>query len=47
MEAEDYEDGSAPVVIPTNYFREIAYNLEHTVHHMALIRVGVNEVSTV
>jgi hypothetical protein len=47
MEAEDYEDGSAAVVIPTNYFREIAYNLEHTVHHMALIRVGVNEVSTV
>ena len=47
MEAEDYEDGSATAVIPTNYFRELAYNLEHTIHHMALIRVGVNEVSTV
>lgn len=32
--------------IDTNYFREIAYNLEHTIHHMALIRVGINEIST-
>ena len=47
MEAEDYDDGPAAVVIPTNYYREIAYNLEHTIHHMALIRVGINEVSTV
>jgi hypothetical protein len=34
-------------VIPTNYFRELAYNLEHTVHHMALIKVGLMEVSSV
>ena len=47
MEAEDYEDGSSVVVIPTNYYRELAYNLEHTIHHMALIRVGINEVSSV
>ena len=46
MEAEDYEDVSGVVVIPSNYYREIAYNLEHTIHHMALIRVGINEVSS-
>lgn len=34
------------LLIETNYYREIVYNLEHTVHHMALIRVGINEVST-
>lgn len=47
MEAEDYESTAEVVAIPSNYFREIAYNLEHTIHHMALIRVGVNEVSTI
>src|SRR5690348_12178659 len=37
-----YDDHSdEPVSIPTNYFREVAYNLEHTIHHMALIRVGI------
>jgi hypothetical protein len=41
-----YDDlSTAPIRIHTNYFREIAYNLEHTIHHMALIRVGVTEVT--
>lgn len=47
LEAEDYCDDVQVVSIPSNYYRELAYNLEHTIHHMALIRVGVNEVSKV
>lgn len=47
LEAEDYCDEIQVVSIPSNYYRELAYNLEHTIHHMALIRVGVNEVSSV
>lgn len=27
--------------IETNYFREILYNLEHCIHHQALIKVGL------
>ncbi|MCG7858155.1 hypothetical protein [Flavihumibacter sp.] len=29
------------IQLETNYHREIAYNLEHTIHHMALIKVGL------
>ncbi len=32
--------------IATTYFRELAYNLEHAVHHMAIIRIGVREVAS-
>ncbi len=34
------------VSLHTNYYRELMYNLEHSVHHMALIRVGLKELST-
>jgi hypothetical protein len=35
------------ITIATNFYREVAYNLEHTIHHMALIRVGITEVSNI
>lgn len=47
LEATYDEQQEDTVLISTNYFRELMYNLEHTVHHMALIRVGINEVSRV
>ena len=30
--------------IKTNYLRELAYNIEHAIHHMAIIKIGINEV---
>ena len=33
------------VTIQTNYFRELTYNIEHAIHHMALMKIGVREVS--
>ena len=36
-----------PDKITSNYYREIAYNLEHTIHHMALIRVGLRELGNI
>ncbi len=29
----------------TTYFREIVYNTEHTIHHLALIKVGLREMN--
>ncbi|HWB27325.1 MAG TPA: hypothetical protein VG738_17745 [Chitinophagaceae bacterium] len=45
LEANYDEDSKEMLTIQSNYYREVVYNLEHTVHHMALIRVGINEVS--
>lgn len=47
LEAENYCNTIEVVSVPSNYYRELVYNLEHTIHHMALIRVGINEVSSV
>ncbi len=45
LEASYDELNPAPMTIATNYYREIAYNLEHSIHHMALIRIGIREIS--
>lgn len=43
-----FSDNSEKVIlINTNYYRELAYNIEHTIHHMALIRVGIKELPAV
>ena len=47
LEAGYDDESTETITITTNYYREILYNLEHTVHHMALIRVGINEVSNI
>lgn len=41
------EHSSDTVNVITNYHREVIYNLEHAIHHMALIRIGINEVSDI
>ena len=47
LESSYDEDSNEVLTIRTNYIREVAYNLEHTIHHMALIRVGINDVSAI
>lgn len=42
----EYEFNENIVRIESNYFREVMYNLEHIIHHQALIKVGLNMLST-
>lgn len=33
-------------LVHTSLMRELVYNIEHTVHHMAMIRIGLREIAT-
>lgn len=38
----DYSlNAPAPLLLDSSFQRELAYNIEHTVHHMALMKVGI------
>ena len=39
IDSEDF------VQVKTNLAREIVYNIEHVVHHMALVKIGLKEIS--
>lgn len=39
---KDCEDN---LTIDTNYFRELTYNIEHAVHHMAVMKIGLREIA--
>src|SRR5258708_11051025 len=47
LEAGFNKNSDELIKLPTNYFREIAYNLEHAIHHMALIRIGFSKISLI
>ncbi|GCC51189.1 DinB family protein [Chryseotalea sanaruensis] len=33
------------ITIETNFMRELVYNIEHAVHHMAIMKIGIKEVA--
>lgn len=40
MELQQIVDGEG-IIVESNYLRELLYNLEHCIHHQALIKVAV------
>jgi hypothetical protein len=40
LELQQFIDGTT-IKIQTNYYRELLYNLEHCIHHQALIKVAI------
>lgn len=40
-----YNEGEELASVSTSYFRELTYNIEHAVHHMAIMKIGINEIA--
>lgn len=40
-----YELNGRQTKLRSNYFREVMYNLEHTIHHLALIKIAVDQLT--
>lgn len=46
LQSDFSSDGSDPSLFSTSLFRELGYCLEHSVHHEALIKVGMKTLHT-
>ena len=42
-----YQIEDREIILTSNYDREVMYNLEHAIHHMALIKVAVIEMTDI
>lgn len=45
LEVGYHADAEETVTVASNFFRELIYNIEHAVHHMAIMKIGVLEVA--
>lgn len=45
LEVSYDRSGESVQVVDSNYRRELIYTIEHAVHHMALIKIGLKEVA--
>jgi hypothetical protein len=45
LEVGYHHDSEESISISTNYYRELSYNIEHAVHHMAIMKIGLREVA--
>lgn len=41
LQCQDLQNTTASSTVPTNLERELVYNIEHTIHHLALIKIAL------
>jgi len=41
FEADYSFSGNSNLKMPSSFYRELSYNIEHAIHHMALLKIGV------
>ena len=41
LQCNDLQHIAESSTIPTNLERELVYNIEHTIHHLAIIKIGL------
>ena len=41
LKASYDKEHHAPITIKTSFFRELQYNIEHAIHHMAIIKIAL------
>jgi hypothetical protein len=46
LEANYSLEHDSLITMPSSFYRELAYNIEHTIHHMALLKVALNDEFT-
>ena len=44
LEVNYHQDNETTLPVTSSAGRELAYNIEHAIHHMALIKVGLREI---
>lgn len=44
LECSDHLPGDECLSVQTNLSRELMYNIEHTIHHLAIIKIGIQAI---
>ena len=42
---DEHVDGNSGVTVESNFERELIYNIEHTIHHLAIIKIGLHAIA--
>lgn len=45
LEQEYGPEGSGSIRVITTFARELVYNIEHAIHHLAIIKIGLREIA--